>query len=160
VPDQTNITDFDPATGTTTTTLVSDHDRGAADVAEANGQEHDTWHRDDLGGGGGTPVSGQTTGLVNFYDEGTGGEFKVEDGTSFTDESLPPIGAELTVAVNGTTLGRYRLIQFGDPGGPGEFGAWAAFAEATCAAVDLNGVDHTAFLQPMDGQTATIAWST
>lgn len=34
MPDQTNITDFDPATGVTTTTLVSTHDRGTLDWAE------------------------------------------------------------------------------------------------------------------------------
>jgi hypothetical protein len=33
MPDQTNITDFDPATGETTTTLVSSHDRGTKDWA-------------------------------------------------------------------------------------------------------------------------------
>lgn len=49
MPDQTNITDFDPATGRTTTTLVSDHDRGAQQWAAETGQEHDTWHRPDGG---------------------------------------------------------------------------------------------------------------
>jgi hypothetical protein len=34
MPAQTNITDFDPASGHTTTTLVSDHDRGTMDWAE------------------------------------------------------------------------------------------------------------------------------
>jgi hypothetical protein len=43
--DQTNITDFDPATGRTTTTLVEAHDRGAQDWATAEGESHDTWHR-------------------------------------------------------------------------------------------------------------------
>ncbi|RPI10934.1 MAG: hypothetical protein EHM63_02445 [Actinobacteria bacterium] len=51
MPDQTNITDFDPATGKTTTTLVSTHDRGAQQEAARDGQEHDTWHRTDMSGG-------------------------------------------------------------------------------------------------------------
>jgi hypothetical protein len=34
MPEQTNITDFDPVSGRTTTTLVSDHDRGTMDWAE------------------------------------------------------------------------------------------------------------------------------
>jgi hypothetical protein len=56
VPDQTNITDFDPATGATTTTLVTTHDRSPMEEATRDGQEHDTWHRTDMGGG--TPPGG------------------------------------------------------------------------------------------------------
>lgn len=51
MPDQTNITDFDPATGRTTTTLVSTHDRSPQEEATRDGQQHGTWHRDDMSGG-------------------------------------------------------------------------------------------------------------
>jgi hypothetical protein len=44
--DMTNITDFDPATGRTTTTLVTGHDRGALEWAEQEAY-------DDHGGGSG-----------------------------------------------------------------------------------------------------------
>jgi hypothetical protein len=53
MPDQTNITDFDPATGRTTTTLVSTHDRSPQEEATRDGQQHSTWHRNDMPGGGG-----------------------------------------------------------------------------------------------------------
>lgn len=45
--DMTNITDFDPATGRTTTTLVATHNRSPKEEATRDGQSHDTWHRDD-----------------------------------------------------------------------------------------------------------------
>lgn len=48
MPDQTNITDFDPATGRTTTTLVSTHNRSPQEEATRDGQQHSTWHRDDM----------------------------------------------------------------------------------------------------------------
>lgn len=51
MPDQTNITDFNPATGRTTTTLVSAHNRGALEEATRDGGQHNTWHRNDF-----TPV--------------------------------------------------------------------------------------------------------
>lgn len=38
----TNITDFDPATGHTTTTLVTSHDRGSTEYNTRIGQELDT----------------------------------------------------------------------------------------------------------------------
>jgi len=57
MPDQTNITDFDPATGRTTTTLVSSHDRGTHDWAEReNGGMADTPST----GGGPPPVTPPT----------------------------------------------------------------------------------------------------
>ena len=54
MPDQTNITDFDPVSGLTTTTLVSDHDRGTLDWAERQkgGLENEPMTP---GGGGSTP---------------------------------------------------------------------------------------------------------
>ena len=54
MPDQTNITDFDPVTGLTTTTLVSDHDRGSLAWAERQlgGVANEPMTP---GGGGGTP---------------------------------------------------------------------------------------------------------
>lgn len=56
MPDQTNITDFDPATGRTTTTLVSTHDRSAQKEAARDGQEHSTWHRTDAAPPGPKPT--------------------------------------------------------------------------------------------------------
>jgi len=55
MPDMTNISDFDPATGRTTTTLVTTHTRGAQEEAARDGAGHATWHRDDMPGGG-TPA--------------------------------------------------------------------------------------------------------
>jgi hypothetical protein len=55
MPDQTNISDFDPATGRTTTTLVSTHTRGALEEATRDGQEHSSWHRNDMPTGGTPP---------------------------------------------------------------------------------------------------------
>jgi hypothetical protein len=55
MPDMTNISDFDPATGRTTTTLVSTHNRGAQEEAARDGQSHDTWHRDDAAPAAGDP---------------------------------------------------------------------------------------------------------
>lgn len=48
--DMTNITDFDPATGHTTTTLVGSHDRGALDWA----------HQEAIDDHGGTPTAAPT----------------------------------------------------------------------------------------------------
>lgn len=48
MPDKTNITDFDRESGVTTTTLVTTHDRGVIETATAQGQEHDTWHREEV----------------------------------------------------------------------------------------------------------------
>lgn len=47
--DLTNITDFDPATGKTTTTLVSTHDRSPQEEAARDGAGHATWHETDAG---------------------------------------------------------------------------------------------------------------
>lgn len=53
MPDKTNISDFDPATGRTTTTLVSSHTRSPQEEAERDGNQHVSWHRDDF-----DPVAG------------------------------------------------------------------------------------------------------
>jgi hypothetical protein len=55
MPDLTNITDFDPATGRTTTTLVSTHTRGAQQEAARDGAEHSSWHRSDMPSAAGDP---------------------------------------------------------------------------------------------------------
>jgi hypothetical protein len=64
MPDQTNISDFDPATGRTTTTLVSTHTRGAQEEAARDGAEHATWHRNDMAGGGTPPAAPVITGVT------------------------------------------------------------------------------------------------
>jgi hypothetical protein len=56
MPDQTNITDFNPATGRTTTTLVSTHNRSPQEEAARDGAGHATWHATDAAPPGPAPT--------------------------------------------------------------------------------------------------------
>jgi hypothetical protein len=103
MPDQTNITDFDPATGRTTTTLVSDHNRGAQDWATETGEEHDTWHRPD----GGTPPEAPIITALSMTTVQVGTPVVLEvTGSGFTAASVVHIGgaAQATTFVNATQL--------------------------------------------------------
>jgi hypothetical protein len=74
--DLTNITDFDPTTGHTTTTLVSTHDRGAQDWATAEGESHDTWHRPGEGGEPAPDLPSEATGNFTWNAIRTSGTLK------------------------------------------------------------------------------------
>ena len=52
----TNITDFDPATGRTTTTLVTTHNRSPQEEAARDGAGHATWHATDAAPPGPAPT--------------------------------------------------------------------------------------------------------
>jgi hypothetical protein len=107
MPDQTNITDFDPATGRTTTTLVSDHDRGAQDWATAEGESHDTWHQPDSGTPPPTGVSPTITSLdPNPVTKASGSVTLRVLGTGFVQGSVVNIAStdRVTTFVSATEL--------------------------------------------------------
>lgn len=153
MPDQTNITDFDPATGRTTTTLVSDHDRGAHDWATAEGESHDTWHRPDggtqpPGGGAGSIIRGALVSATGVS-------------TLFTPPAdHPPIvvpyaNDDVIIVIDGTPLGRYRAHPVGAPG----VAKIKQMPEFTTLNVeDADGLNHADYLVTLEGQYVDFSW--
>jgi hypothetical protein len=151
--DLTNITDFDPTTGHTTTTLVSTHDRGAQDWATAEGESHDTWHRPGEGGEPAPDLPSEATGNFTWNAIRTSGTLKRTGAISGPWSDLPTNGTVVELSVNGTNIGRYeRSVNYGP-------GLWTPYVgEMELHGTNLDGVDNSAFLAPLTGTTVTIDW--
>jgi len=139
MPDQTNITDFDPATGRTTTTLVEDHDHGSQDYNTQVGQEHDTWHRPD--GGGTTPGAPVITGLSVITIQVDVTTVILVHGTGFKSDSVVYIDgvAQPTIYVSATELEAEYT-----PAAVGQFDVTVHNGSTVSNAVPLTVVSATA----------------
>jgi len=153
--DQTNITDFDPATGRTTTTLVDDHDRGACHFydlcAEGEGMPEEPT----------LPNSVTATVTQVQPDPYFSVTFSKVGGVTGLWAGFPVRETVGPFKVNGTDIGPYMFR--GDslyPTPP--TGEWATdyMSRLYCRLSNLDGEDNTAFFNALlaAGEPVTIEW--
>jgi hypothetical protein len=114
------------------------------------GQEHDTWHRPDSGGGD-TPL-GSATGTLS-----ASANYISLRGPLVG--ALPAVDSVSALTINGTDLGRHQLAD----AIPTYDGYWTygnGYPDLfEVRAKNLDGVDNQAIYDSLNGQTVTVEWT-